>query len=189
VSAARKRQAGRTLKAVAAPEPKPVPKFGPTMEVRPDGSRFPNRVAQNAVLADISDQDCSSRGPGYDYQITLGDLIVEALVGRDLNQDHDAHAEEWESLEHAMLRRTALELRALNVALAAGLMSDDDPPCDLFTTEDACELVQGLARRIRAGAELALRLREARWGHPNFGGGETRASEAKTKHPVREVRS
>ena len=150
------------------------------MKERPDGTRFPDHEAEGAVLADFTDPSAKT-GPGYEYQRTLGDLIVDALGCRDvLDGEPTGSHEDSESFEHAFLKRTALELRALNHALACSLTTDDHP-ADEFTLEQACELLRGLARRIDAGAELAQRLRTARWGHPSFGGGEAFLAEARAK--------
>ncbi len=144
-----------------------------TMKTRFDGSRYPDSDEEGRVLADFTDPDAET-GPGFGYQRALGDLIVDVLVGRDLIGDAPTGSHfDWESFEAAMLKRVGLEIRAVNHALATGGgLTTDDHPGDTFTTEHACEFLRGLARRAEAGAELAVRLRNARWGHPNFGGGE-----------------
>jgi hypothetical protein len=150
-----------------------------TMNVRDDGSRMPDRKAELAVLADISDSDAET-GKGYDYNVTLGDLIVQALIGRPLYDGTTGSHEDWESFEIAIMQRMALELRALNIAMATELTTDDYPS-DGFSTEQACECVRGMASRLEAGTELARRLRDARWGHPSFGGGEKFLEEQQAK--------
>jgi hypothetical protein len=141
-----------------------------TMNARDDGSRYPDDIEQSRVLADLSDPNAET-GAGYRYNVALGDLIVQVLAGRELYDGVSGEHEDWESFEHVMMERVALELRAFNQALATDLTTDDHPS-DGFTAEQACEFVRGLAARVEAGVELARRLRKARWGHPSFGGGE-----------------
>jgi hypothetical protein len=148
-----------------------------TMKERHDGSKYPDSDAEDAVLADFTDGN-GKTGHGYSYNRTLGDLIVDALVGRDLNSDSPEGPEYWESFEHGLLTRTALEIRAINHALASEITTDDHP-ADEVSIEEACELLRGLARRVEASAEIAVRLRRARWGAPEFGGGENLAAEAR----------
>jgi hypothetical protein len=139
------------------------------MTVRHDGSRYPDSAVDDAALEDFSDLD-----PSNMYEYSLGDLIVQALVGRDLIEDCKEAPQEWESFEHAILAQTALELRALNVAFAAGdCLTTDNGTSEEFTAEMGMKLLRALTARVEAGAELARRLRRARWGHPSFGGGES----------------
>ena len=148
-----------------------------SMKVRYDGSRYPNREEDAKALADFTDPS-SETGPGYIYNRSLGDLIVDVLVGRDLIEGQTGHSEDYESFEHAVLRRVALEIRVANYALAVGGgVSIDDHAGDEITTAHVCEYLAGLARRVESGAELASRLRDARWGHPCFGGGEERLAQ------------
>lgn len=145
-----------------------------TMTERKDGSRYPDFQEQMRALADFTDP-AADTGLGYAYNRTLGDLIVDVLIGRDVREGITGAHEDYESFEQAMLKRVAVEIRLVNYALATGGgFSTDDHPTDAVTTEHACEYLRGLARRVEAGAELASRLRDARWGHPSFGGGEER---------------
>lgn len=137
-----------------------------------DCAALPDSKAERAVLADFTDPRSSyfKGASGYQYERTLGDLIVDALVGRDLVDDLAQAPEVWESFEAGILARTALELKAANFGLAAN-GDDPDYPTDDLTKGEVCELLRGLARRTEAAVELSKRLREARWGHPHFGGG------------------
>jgi hypothetical protein len=133
-----------------------------TMTTRSDGSRYPDHDEQCRFLADFTDPDADT-GPGYAYNVTVGDLIVEALIGRDLIDAPTGAHEDWESFEGALLGQVALELRVLGEAMEGDLPE-----------EAASKYLKALARRTEAATELASRLRDARWGHPSFGGGEAR---------------
>jgi hypothetical protein len=142
-----------------------------------DAAAMPDSKAEQAALADFTDPRSSyDKDPGFYYERTLGDLIVEALVGRDLCEDVADSPEAWEPFDRALLKRTALELKVLNNVLAVegGLMADDHD-ADPLSQVEICEILRGITRRAQAGAELSSRLREARWGHPCFGGGDNYA--------------
>lgn len=140
-----------------------------------DTAALPDYETERKALADFTDPRSSARADSthYIYERTLGDLIVDALAGRDLVDDVEFAPEAWESFECALLKRTALELKAANLALAVHLTTDDHA-ADGLSVADSCELLRGLARRAEAAAEISKRLREARWGHPHFGGSPTR---------------
>ena len=104
------------------------------------------------------------------------------LGGGDLAESDDAHPENWQTLENAMLFNTALEVKAIAAAheyeRSAGDLVDE------FTHDEITHMLASLARRLDAGRELAKRLRRARWGHPAFGGGEGWDAEQKAQAKV-----
>lgn len=138
------------------------------MTTRCDGSQFPDGEADDAVLREDTDPNCET-GPGFAYNRTIADLLIDMLVGRHLAESGDSDPENWESVEHAMLVNAGLEIKAINAALAD---STTDMNADDMTVLECSTLLRALGRRVEAGAELAQRLRAARWGHPAFGGGE-----------------
>jgi hypothetical protein len=143
-----------------------------TMVERHDGSRYPDGDADDAVLADFPESD-SAKCVGYAYERTVGDLIVMALTGQDPDEFDGVSGspDDWPSFDNAVLLRAAADLRVLSVAMH-GEPTDGYPFEDELTLDEAKTAVRALQRRMEAGAELATRLRRARWGHPAFGGGE-----------------
>lgn len=131
--------------------------------VRRDGTRCPDREAENAVL-----QHNDRAGFPYSDK-SLGDLIVEALTHGLYTGDEESGVD-WPTFEGTVLETLALELKVLAIALSGE--SADSEAFELFELDEVelVRLLHALARRAKAAHELAIRLREARWGHPSFGG-------------------
>jgi hypothetical protein len=145
---------------------------GPQLwDVRPDGTRYPNSRLSDAVLG--MESESSETGLGFEYNRTLGDLILDVLLPTTLAVDQREHPENWESAEHAFLIASARELRACIVAAEHSETNDYEV---VFSEEDARLALGGIAARMEAGAELLRRMRSARWGNPHFGGGEPAAA-------------
>lgn len=146
-----------------------------TMRARTGGLEpHPDDDTEDSVLVDFTRSAESKYG--YAYNRTLGDLLVDVLSDSPdgPNEQGDNEPENWESLEHALMLSTVVQLKAANFCAAnMGTQSDADercaPPLD---EEEVARLLGGIAKRLQAGAELCVRLRRARWGHPTFGGGE-----------------
>jgi hypothetical protein len=133
------------------------------------------------VLREETDPN-GSVGLGHNYNRTLADLMIDILAGRSMVQSGDGDPENWFTLESTIIDNAALEVRALTAALTPSDTEDE------FTTDELIALTRLISRRLSAGAELARRFRRARWGHPNFGGGEgweakQQAAEAKSVKP------
>jgi hypothetical protein len=139
------------------------------MKTRGDGSRYPCHEADDAVLSEDTDPNAQT-DCGFEYQLTLADLIVDLLAGGPLSRSSDSDPECWVTLENQIIRNAALEVKALTVALEWKSVAGDT--ADDLTEGEKLHLMRALGRRLEAGAELAKRLRRARWGHPSFGGGE-----------------
>jgi hypothetical protein len=149
-----------------------------TLRERGDGTLYPDSEGEAAILGDTLAPGPARRGVA-DW--ALGDLIVMALVGRHLITDTDEAPQYWETFEAGILSRTALDLRALSVALEHGVNDNDNRADDVINDYEVCAMVRAIGERAEAGAELARRLRAARWGHPAFGGGEQWGAEARAK--------
>lgn len=118
----------------------------PLWEARPDGSRYPNREAEEAILA--------MRTPKGDTEadtMTLGDLILDALIPGWLSH---------RSFEQEFLIATARELRAVLVAAHEGMTGGDMVAS--FSRHDADHALHCITRRMEAGAELLYRIKAAR---------------------------
>jgi hypothetical protein len=148
---------------------------------REDGSASPDRGMEQAVLAESS----QPLKPKYNYDRTLGDLIVEALVP-NIRMDVKDSPEAWGTLDNNLLDITALELRAITIAMTHGDAGLDNALYSEFTPEDAARVIEAISRRLEAGAEISRRLREARWGDPRFGGGG-RSAKYYGDHPKRQA--
>ena len=159
----------------------------PLWEVRHDGSRYPNRGAEDALLGMVTDADAPT-STGFEHNRTLGDLLID-LLAPDLVRDMDQAPREWESIEHAFIVSTAREIRAVILAREAAKMAvaEDDYVTIPFDEGDATRMLDRIQRRMTAGAELMQRLRNARWGNPHFGGGETLAAESKSRTTLKQV--
>jgi hypothetical protein len=112
--------------------------------------------------------------PGSGDQIhnkSIGDLVIMTLVD-GLWEGSAGHGQDWPTLEGRMLKMLAVELKCFGMALACEGAEMDQPESESIelTELEAVEMVQLLARRAEAGAELANRIRTARWGHPSYGG-------------------
>jgi hypothetical protein len=164
-----------------------APVLPPLWEVRHDGSRYPNRGAEDAILGMVTDADAPT-SIGFERNQTLGDLLVD-LLAPDLVRDVAQAPQEWESIEHAFIVSTAREIRAVILAREAVkvAVADDDYVSIPFDDGDTTRMLDRIQRRMTAGAELMRRLRHARWGNPHFGGGETVAAESKSRITLKHV--
>lgn len=128
-----------------------------------DGQLMVNTKAELAMLKIEADPPTDD----VTYQ-PLGDLIARTLCPGFVTYEptHPAH---WTTLEGGLLRVAELELRALAIALEHE-SADKDGTEVTFSADDATRTPTALSHRLEAGAELANRLREARWGDPRFGG-------------------
>lgn len=128
-----------------------------------DGQLMVNSEAELAMLKIEADPPTDD----VRYQ-PIGDLIARTLCAGFVTYEptHPAH---WSTLEGGLLRVTELELRALAIALEHEDASKDATEVT-FSADDATRLLIALSHRLEAGAELANRMREARWGDPRFGG-------------------
>jgi hypothetical protein len=142
------------------------------MNVRYDGSRYPNHKAESAVLEDEADAG------SVVHEQPIGDLLVTVLGGGYLYEDQGHAPQEWESFESGIIKNAARELRALHCAIVT---RGDENLTEDFDEDDANKMLFAIVKRLEAAAELAHRLRVARWGNPHFGGGETMAAEALAK--------
>lgn len=139
----------------------PPPQRDPNRTI--DGQLMVNSEAELAVLKVEADPPTDD----VTYQ-PIGDLIARTLCAGFVTYEptHPAH---WSTLEGGLLRVTELELRALAIALEHEA-ADKDATEVTFSADDATRMLIALSRRLEAGAELANRMREARWGDPRFGG-------------------
>jgi len=128
-----------------------------------DGQLMVNTNAERAMLKIEADPPTDN----VTYQ-PIGDLIARTLCAGFVTYEptHPAH---WTTLEGGLLRVTELELRALAIALEHE-SADKDATEVTFGADDATRMLIALSHRLEAGAELANRMREARWGDPRFGG-------------------
>ncbi len=143
-------------------------------ERRGELKAYPDTEAEDDVLRDFTeDGDCTY---GYVYNRTIGDLLVDVLTDSTYGpiEQGNNELENWESLEHAFMLSTVVQLKAANFCMTnASLPTEDGEACaPPLSSEEMARLMGGIAKRLQAGAELCARLRRARWGHPNFGGGE-----------------
>jgi hypothetical protein len=139
-----------------------------------DLSAYPDDDAEDAVLRDFTEsEECTY---GFAYNRTIGDLLVDMFTDSPYGpiEQGDSEPENWESLEHAFMLSTVVQLKAVNFCTSHAFdPSGDDEVCaPHLTREEVARLLGGIAKRLQAGAELCSRLRRARWGHPSFGGGE-----------------
>ena len=149
-----------------------------TFDTRHDGTRYPNTKSDDKILREETDPNCETEHV-FAYNRTLADLIIDVLAGGPLVESADSDPENWVTLENAIIQNAALDLKALNIAVEHGEHAGD--VCDEITWGEIKHSMRALARRMTAGAELAQRLRRARWGHPNFGGGENWEAKQKAK--------
>lgn len=142
---------------------------------------YPSTSAEEAFLRHETSADAK-----FINARTIGDLIVDMLAP-SLTPGTPEHPEEWESLEHAFLQATTTELRAVMCAMNESPL-DDDMIGEVFTRNDGVRALQVITKRMEAGTELCRRLRNARWGNPNFGGGEEAAKRARQEREECEQR-
>lgn len=146
-----------------------------TLQARGGGLEpYPHDETEDKVLVDFT--QCAESTYGYSYNRTIGDLLVDVLSDSPdgPTEQGDGEPENWESLEHAFMLSTVVQLKAANFCAAhTETLSDSDERCaPPLNQEEVARLLGGIAKRLQAGAELCARLRRARWGHPTFGGGE-----------------
>jgi hypothetical protein len=145
-----------------------------TMRQRIGLPDYPDADSEDSVLRDFTaDSDCTY---GYSYNRTIGDLLVDLLTDSPHGpiEQGNGEPENWESLEHAFMLSTVVQLKAANLCVARASLpvGDDEVYAPDLTREEQARLLGGIAKRLQSGAELCSRLRRARWGHPTFGGGE-----------------
>ncbi|MBN1605087.1 MAG: hypothetical protein JW940_00555 [Polyangiaceae bacterium] len=160
-------------------------------KVRHDGSLYPDDDVEAAVLAPNPNP-----GPTADNRdLSVGDLIVRALCHGMCPGSPD-RGEDWQSFENSVLETLAVDLRVLALAYNGGDAESPEAEFEGLTDDELLRAVHGLARRADAAAQLCQRLRQARWGHPSFGGaseeflvkmaapkGEEPEAEPKTEEP------
>jgi hypothetical protein len=115
--------------------------------------------------------DVEETRDGMRYTCTLGDLLAE-LLAPGLKAWSDEGAEYHHSFENLILRNIGLELKILNRAICDGMPSSEETDSlEVITADDTARAVQLIQRRAEVGAEIAHRMRLARWHNPHFGAG------------------
>lgn len=142
-------------------------------ERRGDLTAYPDGDTEDDVLRDFSEG--GELTYGYAYNKTIGDLLVDMMSDAEFGptQQGDNEPDSWETLEHAFMMSTLVQLKAANFCAAHTSSADEEGvPAPALSKAELAMLMNGMAKRLEAGAELCVRLRRARWGHPTFGGGE-----------------
>src|SRR4051794_40341151 len=118
-----------------------------TVQKRFNGTQYPDDAADDAVLSEenLSDvrTDC-----GFAYHRTIANLVIDLLGGGDLVESDDNDPENWQTLENAMLRNAALEVKAIAAAHEYEKSAGD--VVDEFTHEEVTRMLSALARRLDA---------------------------------------
>jgi hypothetical protein len=131
--------------------------------LRHDGSMYPDHDVERAVL------QTNPNPSEQPYDVSLGDLIVQALC-HGVCPGSPNHGEDWQTFENAILETLAVDLKVLTLACNSFEAESGETELWDLSHDEILRALHGLARRTDAAAKLARRLREARYGHPSFGG-------------------